>query len=61
MEKTTFRDPDVVARLNDFVVIKYQAERPESETTKPVLRYFGVEGLPTYIVLMPPNNPGGEL
>lgn len=59
MEKTTFREPDVVARLNDFIVIKYQAERPESENTKPVLRYYGVEGLPTYLVLRPRDIPGG--
>jgi thiol:disulfide interchange protein len=53
MDKTTFKDPDVVARLADYVKLKYQAEQPSAPATKPVLDYFGVRGLPTYVVLMP--------
>jgi thiol:disulfide interchange protein len=53
MDKTTFKDPDVVATLKDYVKLKYQAEQPSAPATKPVLDYFGVRGLPTYVVLMP--------
>lgn len=51
MEKTTFRDAAVQARMQDFVVIKYQAEQPDSVATKPVLQHFRVGGLPTYVIL----------
>jgi thiol:disulfide interchange protein len=53
MDATTFRDPSVEERLEDYVLIKYQAEDPEAADTKPVLDRFGVVGLPTYVVLEP--------
>ena len=59
MERTTFREPEVAARLRDFTVIKYQAENPDAATTKPVLQHFGVAGLPTYVVLKPRDRQGG--
>lgn len=58
MERTTFRDAEVRERLSDFLVIKYQAERPDNPETKEVLDHFGVVGgLPTYVVLRPAAGP----
>ena len=51
MEATTFRQPDVRARLKGYVVIKVQSERPQDAAVKAVLERFMVKGLPTYVVL----------
>jgi len=51
MEKTTFRDPAVVERLQSYVKVKVRAENPADPATKAVLDSFGVLGLPTYVVL----------
>jgi len=53
MEKTTFRDPSVVARMTAFVVVKYQAERPNEPPARDLLDRLGVLGLPTYLILDP--------
>lgn len=53
MNKTTFRDADVMARLEKYVGIKYQAESPDESPAKEILDYFGAVGLPTYVVLKP--------
>ncbi len=53
MDATTFRDPDVRARLAGFEWVKCQAERPSNGLTSETLAYFGVKGLPTYVVLKP--------
>ena len=53
MEKTTFRDPEVLAQLDRFLVVKYQAEVPNESPAREVLDYFGAVGLPTYVVLVP--------
>ena len=53
MNETTFKDPAVLKRLEDFVKIKYQAEDPESSPAKDVLANFEYVGLPLYIVLLP--------
>lgn len=53
MERTTFQDPDVKKRLQDFVVVRYQAERPNDPPARDVLDRFGVVGLPTYVILLP--------
>jgi thiol:disulfide interchange protein len=53
MNKTTFKDPAVLDRLEDYVKIKYQAEDPSDPATREVLEYFGAIGLPTYVVLEP--------
>lgn len=63
MNKTTFKDPVVQARLKDYVKIKYQAERPSESPVKEVLAHYGVVGLPTYVVLTPLGSiadSGGE-
>jgi hypothetical protein len=54
MEHSTFGDKKVQDRLaKDFITVKFQAERLNEASLKPVLDEFGVMGLPTYIVLMP--------
>ncbi len=51
MEKTTFKDEAVKARLEGYAFIKYAAEHPEDPETKAVMEYFDVQGLPTFSVL----------
>ena len=58
MEHTTFHEGTVRERLKDFQVVRFQAERLEDKSIKPVLDEFGVLGLPTFVVLRP---QGGEL
>lgn len=53
MNETTFKDPDVLARLENFVKIKYQAEEPDASPAKDVLANFEYVGLPLYVVLLP--------
>jgi len=53
MDRTTFREGEVVAALDGFVRVKYQAEAPNADDTAPVLKHFEVLGLPTYLVLLP--------
>ncbi|OGV43109.1 MAG: hypothetical protein A2X46_11810 [Lentisphaerae bacterium GWF2_57_35] len=53
MEQTTFKRSAVRSRLDDYVTIKAQAERPSELPAREVLEYFGVKGLPTYVVLYP--------
>ena len=53
MEETVFNQAGVRKRLKDFVVVKYQAERPNESPAREVLDHFGVMGLPTYVVLTP--------
>ena len=53
MEKSTFRKPEVVDRLSSFVKLKFQAEDIDHPDTKAVLDYFGAQGLPTYVLLLP--------
>ncbi len=56
MDKTTFKDPAVVAVLDDFVRVKVQAEDVSDPGTKAMLDRFDAIGLPTYVVLL----PGGQ-
>ncbi len=51
MDKTTFKDEMVKARLEGYTFIKYIAEDPVNPETKAVMDHFGVQGLPTFIVL----------
>ncbi len=54
MEATTFRADTVRQRLSGYRVVKVQAENPNDPATKEILDYYGVKGLPTYVVLTPP-------
>lgn len=51
MDKTTFKDGMVKARLERYTFIKYIAEDPVDPDTKAVMDHFGVQGLPTFVVL----------
>jgi thiol:disulfide interchange protein len=53
MDFTVFNQTNVQKRLKDFVVVRYQAERPNEAPAREVLDYFKVLGLPTYLVLTP--------
>lgn len=53
MDKTTFKDEAVLARLDGYVKIKFQAEDPESSPAKEVMQRFNAIGLPTYAILEP--------
>ncbi len=53
MDRTTFQDPAVRARMEDFEFVKVQAERPDQEPARTMLQAFEVAGLPTYLVLQP--------
>ena len=51
MEETTFKQADVKKRLEDFVVIKFQAEDPGDPAIKEIMDHYSVLGLPTYVIL----------
>jgi thiol:disulfide interchange protein len=53
MEHSTFRRPQVRTALEEFVVVKLQAEDPNAPPAKDLLDYFGALGMPTYLVLEP--------
>ncbi len=53
MDKTTFKDEVVKARLENYTFIKYIAEDPVDPEIKAVMDHFGVQGLPTFVVLAP--------
>jgi len=53
MEHTTLRNAEVRKQLEKFQLVRFQAERLNDTTIKPVLDEFGVLGLPTFIVLKP--------
>ncbi|MDF7806754.1 cytochrome c biogenesis protein CcdA [Pontiellaceae bacterium B12219] len=53
MEKTTFKDEMVKARMEKYTFIKFVAEDPTDPETQAVMDYFGVQGLPTFVVLQP--------
>jgi thioredoxin:protein disulfide reductase len=51
MDATVFSNSEVKERLKDFVVLRYEAEKPNDSPAKEILNRFGVMGLPTYVVL----------
>jgi thiol:disulfide interchange protein len=53
MDATTFKDENVKNALEDFILVKYQAEDLKKSPTKEILDYFGIIGLPSYVVLIP--------
>lgn len=53
MEHSTFRNPQVRERLEDFQIVRVQAEHLNDPRLKPVLDEFGVLGLPTLLILTP--------
>lgn len=53
MDATTFRDEKVMQQLSHYVLIKFQAERPDEPAVKQILDHFSIVGLPTYVILQP--------
>jgi cytochrome c biogenesis protein CcdA len=53
MDRTTLADPAVVAALDGYVRIKFQAESPDDPVVADVMRHLGAIGLPTYAILQP--------
>ena len=56
MDDTTMKDPAVVAALDGYVKIKFQAEDPDQRAgEKRSCSRFDAVGLPTYVILRPKN------
>lgn len=53
MNATTFKEEEVKKATENFILVKYQAEDLKKSPTKEILDYFGIIGLPSYIVLIP--------
>ncbi len=53
MDLTVFNQTNVQTHLKNFILVKYQAERPNESPAKEVLDHFQVIGLPTYLVMKP--------
>ena len=53
MDKTTLEDPAVVAALDNYVKVKFQAEDPDAEPARSMMARFNAVGLPTYVILKP--------
>jgi cytochrome c biogenesis protein CcdA len=53
MDKTTFRDPKVEARLAGFVRVKMQAQELGASPAREMLAQFEQIGLPAYAILRP--------
>ena len=53
MDQTTLKDAAVVAALDGYVKIKFQAESPDEQPAKAVMQRFDAVGLPAYVILRP--------
>ena len=53
MDRTTLKDPEVQAALEQYVKIKFQAEDPGASPAREVMERFEGIGLPTYAILRP--------
>jgi len=53
MDATTFKDPRVAGRLEDFSEIKFRAEKPNDPRIKGLMDRYGLPGLPGYVLLNP--------
>jgi thiol:disulfide interchange protein len=53
MDKTTLKDPAVVAKLENYVKVKFQAEDLEASPAKEMLERFDGYGLPHYAIVRP--------
>jgi thiol:disulfide interchange protein len=53
MDRTTFRNEDVLARLDGYVKVKFQAEDLAASPARELLERFEGIGLPTYAILRP--------
>jgi thiol:disulfide interchange protein len=53
MDQTTLKDAPVVAALDGYVKIKFQAENPDDQPARAVMQRFDAVGLPAYVILRP--------
>jgi thiol:disulfide interchange protein DsbD len=60
MDKTTLADPAVEAALAGYVKIKFQAEQPDEEPARSIMKRFDAVGLPTYVILRPAAPPSAR-
>jgi len=60
MEETTFKNPEVIKQLEQFVKVKYRAEHLDNTETASTMEYFDCFGLPTYVVLVPVKEKKNE-
>jgi thiol:disulfide interchange protein len=51
MDETVFNQPAVQQALKNFIVVRYDAEQPNQSPAREVLDYFGVMGLPSFLVV----------
>ncbi|NQW03869.1 MAG: thioredoxin family protein, partial [Acidobacteria bacterium] len=51
MDRTTLKDPAVVAALDGYVKIKVHAEDPDEPSTKALMQRLEAVGLPAYAIL----------
>jgi thiol:disulfide interchange protein DsbD len=56
MDETTFKDRQVVDRLEGYVKVKYQAEKTDVSPAEDMLELFHGAGLPTYAILHPKSD-----
>jgi thiol:disulfide interchange protein len=53
MDETTFKDEQVMAAMDQYILVKFQAEDPEADPARTLMTRFDTVGLPTYVVLRP--------
>jgi thiol:disulfide interchange protein len=53
MDRTTLKDPDVLAKLTSYTKIKFQAEDLGASPARELMQRVGGVGLPTYVILRP--------
>jgi thiol:disulfide interchange protein len=53
MDETTFKDPQVLAAMEPYILVKFQAEDPEADPARTLMTRFDTVGLPTYVLLRP--------
>jgi thiol:disulfide interchange protein DsbD len=53
MDRTTLASAEVKAALSGYVKIKYQAEDPDTQPAKDLLKRLSAPGLPAYAILKP--------
>jgi len=53
MDATTFKDPRVARRLEEFSEIKFRAEKPNDPRIRALMDRYGLPGLPGYVWLNP--------
>jgi thiol:disulfide interchange protein len=53
MEAETFPNEQVQTRLAKYRFVKIDATQYDQSPAAEILTYFGVQGLPTYIILEP--------